>query len=154
MAHDSALPKIKLFTDGSCLNNPGPGGWAALLRFNTSEKMLSGGQSETTNNQMELQAAIEGLKALSKPCEVELYTDSKYVLDGYTKWLEGWKKRGWKKSDRKPVLNKEYWQALDTHARDHTIHWHWVKGHSGHTENERVDQLARLEAEKIKGLTA
>ena len=139
-----------MYTDGSCLNNPGPGGWAALLRHNSTEKMFSGGQVDTTNNQMELMAAIEGLKALNKPCDVDLYTDSKYVLDGYTKWLPGWKKRAWKKSDKKPVLNKELWMDLDKSAASHTIKWHWVKGHSGHAENERVDQLARMEAEKIK----
>lgn len=144
--------KIQMYTDGSCLNNPGPGGWAALMRYNNSEKMFSGGQMETTNNQMELMAVIEGLKALTKSCDIELYTDSKYVMDGFTKWLDGWKKRGWKKSDKKPVLNKELWQDLDQQANGHSINWHWVKGHSGHTENERVDQLARLEAEKMKDI--
>ncbi len=143
--------KIQMFTDGSCLNNPGPGGWAALLRFNGTEKTFTGGQNKTTNNQMELMAVIGGLKALTKPCDIELYTDSKYVLDGYTKWLVGWKKRGWKKSDKKPVLNKEFWVELDELASDHDINWHWVKGHSGHAENEIVDDLARYEAEKIKG---
>lgn len=143
--------KIKMYTDGSCLNNPGPGGWAALLRYNSSEKVIKGGQLDTTNNQMELMAVIGGLKALTKPCDIDLYTDSKYVMDGFTKWMDGWKKRGWKKSDKKPVLNKEYWQELDQHAKEHTIHWNWVKGHSGHEENERVDDLAREEAEKMKG---
>lgn len=146
------LSKIQMFTDGSCLQNPGPGGWAALLRHNRTEKMFSGGQAQTTNNQMELMAVIKGLEALTKPCAVELYTDSKYVLDGYTKWLSGWKSRNWKKSDKKPVLNKELWQQLDANAESHQIDWHWVKGHSGHDENERVDQLARLEAEKMKSL--
>jgi len=141
---------IQLYTDGSCLGNPGPGGWAALMRFKGTEKMFSGGQLDTTNNQMELMAVIEGLKALKKPCHIDLYTDSKYVLDGYTKWLDGWKARGWKKSDKKPVLNKEYWVMLDKYAKDHKIDWHWVKGHSGHDENERVDDMARFEAEKIK----
>jgi len=144
--------KIHLYTDGSCLGNPGPGGWAALLRYKSTEKMFSGSQLESTNNQMELMAVIQGLNALTKPCDIELYTDSKYVLDGYTKWMDGWKKRGWKKSDKKPVLNKELWVALDESAQSHTIDWHWVKGHSGHDENERVDQLARLEAEKIQDL--
>ncbi len=143
---------IQMFTDGSCLQNPGPGGWAALLRYKGTEKMFSGGQFDTTNNQMELMAVIEGLKALTKACPIELYTDSKYVLDGYTKWLDGWKKRGWKKSDKKPVLNKELWQELDKAAESHSINWHWVKGHSGHDENERVDQLARMEAERMKSL--
>ena len=143
--------KIQMFTDGSCLNNPGPGGWAALLRFNGTEKTFTGGKNKTTNNQMELMAVIGGLKALTKPCMIELYTDSKYVLDGYTKWLEGWKKRGWKKSNKKPVLNKEYWIELDELGSKHVIKWHWVKGHSGHIENEIVDDLARYEAEKIQG---
>jgi len=141
---------IHLYTDGSCLGNPGPGGWAALLRYKNTEKMFSGGQLDTTNNQMELQAVISGLKALTKPCKIDLYTDSKYVLDGYTKWMDGWKSRGWKKSDKKPVLNKELWIELDKQGQQHLIHWHWIKGHSGHDENERVDQLARIEAEKIK----
>ena len=145
-----AKAKIQMFTDGSCLNNPGPGGWASLLRHNKSEKIFKGGQLNTTNNQMELMAVIQGLSALTKPCEIELQTDSKYVLDGYTKWMDGWKKRGWKKSDKKPVLNLELWQELDLKAQTHSINWHWVKGHSGHEENERVDDLARLEAEKMK----
>lgn len=144
--------KINLYTDGSCLGNPGPGGWAALLRYKTTEKMFSGGQLDTTNNQMELMAVIQGLKALTKPCAIQLFTDSKYVLDGYTQWMAGWKRRGWKKSDKKPVLNKELWMELDKQGQQHKIDWHWVKGHSGHDENERVDQLARLEAEKIKDI--
>ena len=148
------MPKthIHIYTDGSCLGNPGPGGWAALLRYKSTEKMFSGGQLNTTNNQMELQAVISGLKALTKPCEIDLYTDSKYVLDGYTKWMPGWKRRAWKKSDKKPVMNKELWMELDKYGQQHLIQWHWVKGHSGHDENERVDQLARTEAEKIKEL--
>ena len=152
MSESKTLSKIQMFTDGSCLQNPGPGGWAALLRHSKSEKMFSGGQAQTTNNQMELMAVIKGLEALTKPCAVELYTDSKYVSDGYTKWLSGWKTRNWKKSDKKPVLNKDLWQQLDANAHPHKIDWHWVKGHSGHDENERVDQLARLEAEKMKSL--
>lgn len=143
-------PKVKLFTDGSCLSNPGPGGWAALLRYNQTEKMLSGAQAEATNNQMELMAVIRGLQALSKSCVVDIYTDSKYVLDGFTKWLDGWKARDWKKSDKKPVLNKELWIELDQAALGHKLSWTWVKGHSGHDENERVDDQARLEAETIK----
>jgi len=142
--------KIQMYTDGSCLNNPGPGGWAALLRYNKTEKMFSGGQLGTTNNQMELMAVIEGLKALTKPCNVELYTDSRYVMDGYTKWLPGWKARSWKKSDKKPVLNKDLWVLLDEQAQAHKIDWHWVKAHNGHEENERVDQLARLQAEQTR----
>ena len=145
-------PLVQIYTDGSCLNNPGPGGWAALMRYNMTEKMFSGGRHDTTNNQMELQAVISGLSVLTKACKVELYTDSKYVIDGYTRWLEGWKQRGWKKSNKKPVLNKELWEELDEKAQIHSINWHWVKGHSGHAENERVDQLARLEAEKIRDI--
>ena len=143
-----------MFTDGSCLQNPGPGGWACLLRYNKTEKMFSGRQTDTTNNQMEMTAVIKGLQALSRACDIELYTDSKYVIDGFTQWLEGWKARNWKKSDKKPVLNQELWMQLDELAQKHQINWHWVKGHSGHDENERVDQLARLEAEKIKSLEA
>lgn len=145
-------PLVQIYTDGSCLNNPGPGGWAALMRYNMTEKMFSGGRYDTTNNQMELQAVISGLSVLTKACKVELYTDSKYVIDGYTRWLDGWKQRGWKKSNKKPVLNKELWEELDEKAQIHSINWHWVKGHSGHAENERVDQLARLEAEKIRDI--
>jgi ribonuclease HI len=147
---EKTKPIVKLFTDGSCLSNPGPGGWAALLRYNNTEKMLSGSQAESTNNQMELMAVIKGLQALSKDCEVAIYTDSKYVLDGFTKWLDGWKARGWKKSDKKPVLNKELWVDLDKAALNHELSWTWVKGHSGHDENERVDDQARLEAENMK----
>jgi ribonuclease HI len=143
-------PKVKLFTDGSCLSNPGPGGWAALLRYNHTEKMLSGSQADSTNNQMELMAVIRGLQALSKSCQVDIFTDSKYVLDGFTKWMTAWKARGWKKADKKPVLNKELWIELDQAASMHELNWTWVKGHSGHDENERVDDQARLEAETIK----
>lgn len=144
--------KIQMYTDGSCLHNPGPGGWASLLRYNGREKMFSGGLADTTNNQMEMTAVIKGLEALTKPCEIDLYTDSKYVLDGFTKWLRGWKVKNWVNSKRKPVLNQELWVLLDQLAEPHEIHWHWVKGHSGHDENERVDQLARMEAEKVKSL--
>lgn len=143
-------PKVLLFTDGSCLKNPGPGGWACLLRYGNKEKMISGGVLDTTNNQMEMQAIIEGLKSLNKACDLIIHTDSKYVLDGYTKWLKGWKARGWKKSDKKPVLNKSYWQELESLAAKHTIEWEWIKGHSGHFENELVDDKAREEAEKCK----
>lgn len=145
-------PQVQIYTDGSCLGNPGPGGWAALMRYQATEKMFSGNKLESTNNQMELQAVISGLDALTKSCEVELYTDSKYVIDGYTQWMDGWKARGWKKSNKKPVLNKELWQELDGKASKHIITWHWVKGHSGHEENERVDQLARLKAEEIQDI--
>lgn len=146
----SKKPKVTLFTDGSCLENPGPGGWACLLRYGQKEKMISGGVEETTNNQMELQAVIEGLKALKKPCQLAIYTDSKYVIDGFTKWMTGWKQRGWKKSDKSPVLNQELWKELDSISQNHEVEWNWVKGHSGHAENERVDEEARMLATKVK----
>ncbi len=136
------LPKVELFTDGACRGNPGPGGWAALLRMGGKERELSGGEPLTTNNRMELLAAIRGLEALTKPCRVVLYTDSNYVRDGITKWIHGWRKNGWRTADRKPVKNAELWQQLVEAAAPHTIEWRWVKGHSGHAENDRVDKLA------------
>jgi ribonuclease HI len=138
-----APPEVELYTDGACSGNPGPGGWGALLRFGTVEKELSGGETLTTNNRMELMAAISGLEALKKPAQVKLYTDSIYVKDGITKWLKGWKAKGWLTADKKPVKNKELWQRLEAAAQIHKIDWLWVKGHSGHPENDRVDQLAR-----------
>lgn len=131
-----------MFTDGACRGNPGPGGWGALLRCNGTEKEFWGGASETTNNRMELLAAIEGLKALSESCEVILTTDSQYVRKGITEWLVNWKKRGWKTAAKKPVKNVDLWQQLDEQAARHQIDWRWVKGHSGHRENEIADQLA------------
>ena len=142
---------VEIFTDGACLGNPGPGGWAALLRFRGTDKELSGGEAHTTNNRMEMMAVIAGLRALSRPCRVAVTTDSQYVQKGITAWIHGWKKRGWKTADKKPVKNVDLWQALDEAARPHDISWHWVKGHAGHTENERVDVLARTEAEKFRG---
>jgi ribonuclease HI len=136
------LKQIEIFTDGACRGNPGPGGWGALLRYNGKEKPLYGGDPLTTNNRMELMAAIEGLKALSEQCEVSLTTDSQYVRKGITEWLENWKKRGWKTASKKPVKNVDLWQQLDEQSKRHTINWHWVKGHSGHRENEIADQLA------------
>ena len=147
-------PKVNMFTDGSCLGNPGPGGWATLLRYNKTEKMFSGAELETTNNRMELMAVIKGLQALTKACHIDLYSDSKYVIDGYSKWMPNWKAKAWSRGKGKELLNKDLWQQLDENAKQHTIKWHWVKGHSGHAENERVDQLARLEAEKIQGIHA
>lgn len=138
------MKQIELYTDGACSGNPGPGGWGALLRFGQHEKELSGGEEDTTNNRMELTAVIEGLKALTSPCSVTIYTDSKYVMDGMEKWLEGWKKKGWKTSAKKPVKNADLWQKLDSETARHSISWEWVKGHSGHPENERADELARL----------
>lgn len=138
------MKTIELYTDGACSGNPGPGGWGALLRYQDQEKELSGAMENTTNNQMELQAVIEGLKALTKPCKVKVYTDSQYVQKGITEWIHGWKKNNWRNAAKKPVKNKEFWQELDDQASRHEIEWHWVKGHSGHPENERVDELARL----------
>jgi ribonuclease HI len=137
-----ALPKVAVFTDGACKGNPGPGGWGAILRFGGKEKELNGAESLTTNNRMELMAAIEALKALTRPCQVDLTTDSVYVRDGITKWVHGWQKNGWKTADRKPVKNDDLWQALLMAAAPHQVRWHWVKGHAGHAENERADALA------------
>jgi ribonuclease HI len=142
------LPEVEIFTDGACKGNPGPGGWGAILRSNGKERELSGGESPTTNNRMELMAAIEALNALKKPCHVQLWTDSNYVRDGITKWIHGWRRNGWKTADRKPVKNAELWQALVEATEPHRIDWHWVKGHSGHPENDRADALACAEAEK------
>ncbi len=143
--------RVEIFTDGSCLGNPGPGGWAALMRFNGAEKAMSGSESGTTNNRMELMAAIRGLEALKRPCNVHLMTDSQYVRQGITEWLAGWKRRGWKKADKKPVKNSDLWKRLDQARKGHEIEWIWVRGHSGHPENERVDDLAREAAESIRG---
>ncbi len=134
--------KVAIYTDGACSGNPGPGGWGVLLIFNGTEKELSGGEAETTNNRMELTAAIEALKALKRPCDVELYTDSKYVRDGITSWIINWKKKGWKNAAKKPVANADLWRVLDAKTERHEIEWHWVRGHSGHPENERADALA------------
>ncbi len=141
------LPDVEIFTDGACKGNPGPGGWGAILRSNGKERELSGGESPTTNNRMELMAAIEALNALKRPCHVQLYTDSVYVRDGITKWIHGWRRNGWRTSDRKPVKNDELWKALLEASAPHRIDWHWVKGHAGHPENERADALACAEAE-------
>ena len=141
---------VELYTDGACLGNPGPGGWAALLRFNGTEKELSGGDPGTTNNRMEMQAVIEGLKALSRPSTVTVYTDSQYVQKGITEWINGWKASGWKTAAKKPVKNVDLWLELDKTQERHSVTWQWVKGHAGHPENERVDDLARQEAEKIQ----
>ncbi|HAU28539.1 MAG TPA: ribonuclease HI [Rhodospirillaceae bacterium] len=134
---------VEIFTDGACSGNPGPGGWGALLRYGGVEREISGGERETTNNRMELMAAIEALSALKRPCRVRLHTDSRYVRDGVMRWMHGWKRNGWKTSDRKPVKNQDLWQALDTAMAAHDVEWIWVEGHAGHPENERVDVLAR-----------
>jgi len=136
------LKKVEIYTDGACRGNPGPGGWGALLRYGEIERELFGGERDTTNNRMELLAAIEALKALSQRCSVDLTTDSVYVKDGITTWLAGWKQKGWKTAARKPVKNVDLWQALDEQNQRHDVKWHWVKGHSGHAENERADELA------------
>jgi len=135
--------QVALFTDGACSGNPGPGGWGVLLRYGESEKELSGGEPATTNNRMEMLAVINGLEALKKPVQVRIYTDSQYVMKGMTEWLAGWKRRGWKTADRQPVKNMDLWQRLETALAPHQVEWQWVRGHSGHVENERVDQLAR-----------
>lgn len=142
------MKTIEIFTDGACKGNPGPGGWGALLRYGKHEKKLYGGELDTTNNRMELTAAIEALKALKRPSKVELTTDSVYVKNGINQWLEGWKAKGWKTAAKKPVKNQDLWQALDEQVIKHQINWHWVKGHSGHTENEIADELANLGVEK------
>jgi len=146
----SAKPEVELFTDGACSGNPGPGGWAAILRMGSRERELSGGEPSTTNNRMELMGAISGLEGLKRPCRVILHTDSKYVLDGATKWIKSWKKNGWRTADKKPVKNVELWQRLEAASLPHEVHWVWVKGHSGHVENDRADELARLEIEKLR----
>jgi ribonuclease HI len=134
---------VDIFTDGACSGNPGPGGWGAILRWNGNEKELSGGEIETTNNRMELMAAIAALDSLTRPMSVRIHTDSQYVKDGITKWIAGWKKNGWKTAARKPVKNEDLWKRLDAAQARHRVTWHWVRGHNGHAENERADLLAR-----------
>ena len=143
------MQTVYLYTDGACKGNPGPGGWGAVLKSNEAEKTLSGAEPETTNNRMELTAAIKGLEALKFTCRVELTTDSTYVRDGITKWMTKWKANGWRTSQKAAVKNQDLWQALDMQCQRHDVHWHWVKGHSGHPENEQADQLA---VEAIKTL--
>ncbi len=139
------MKRVEIFTDGACSGNPGPGGWGAILRDPATgrEKEMSGGEGATTNNRMELTAAVEALNALKQPCQVDLYTDSKYVMDGISSWIHGWKRNGWKTADKKPVKNAELWQALDAANARHKVSWNWVRGHAGHAENERADELAR-----------
>ena len=142
MSADSKL--VEVFTDGACSGNPGPGGWGAILRYGETEKELSGGEPATTNNRMEMMAAIAALEALKRPSHVKLHTDSQYVKNGITQWIHNWKKSGWKTADKKPVKNVELWQRLEAALHTHKVEWVWVKGHAGHAENERADELARL----------
>ncbi|MBY0354221.1 MAG: ribonuclease HI [Rickettsiales bacterium] len=137
------MKKVTIYTDGACSGNPGPGGWGALLRYGTNEKELQGAEAATTNNRMELMAAIEALNALTDACDVDLYTDSNYVRQGITEWIHGWRRKNWRTADNKPVKNADLWQLLVTAEARHTVRWHWVKGHSGHPENDRADALAR-----------
>ena len=141
---------VELFTDGACKGNPGVGGWGALLRFGETEKRMYGGEAETTNNRMEMMAVICALEALTEPCNVTITTDSKYVLQGMTEWLENWKQRNWQTAAKKPVLNVDLWKRLDKAASEHKIQWHWVKGHSGHRENEIADELANQGIEELR----
>jgi len=143
------LDKVSIFTDGACRGNPGPGGWGAILRHGDREKELYGFERETTNNRMELMAAIQALEALKRPCEVTVTTDSQYVRKGITEWLENWKRRGWKTADKQPVKNQDLWERLEKAIHHHRVEWHWVKGHSGHEENERVDALANRAIEEM-----
>ena len=143
------MKEVIIYTDGACRGNPGPGGWGALIKFDTTEKEIFGGQNNTTNNQMELSAAIEGLSILKEPCNVELFTDSKYVMDGITQWIQNWKKNNWKTSAKKEVKNKELWQQLDRLMSYHQVQWHWVKGHSGDAGNETADLLANKGIDSI-----
>ena len=146
-----ALKQVEVHTDGACLGNPGPGGWGALLRYGATERELVGAEPATTNNRMELMAAIAALEALSAPCEVTLHTDSQYVQKGLTEWLPGWIRRGWKTSGGDPVKNQDLWQRLQQAAARHRVHWRWVRGHAGHVDHERVDRLARQAAETMRG---
>ncbi|WP_422365096.1 ribonuclease HI [Pelagibius sp.] len=141
---------IEIFTDGACSGNPGPGGWGALLRFKGTEKELCGGEAGTTNNRMEMLAAIMALEALKRPSLVDLHTDSTYLRDGITKWIHGWKRNGWKTAAKKPVKNVDLWQRLEQALDPHEVRWHWVKGHAGHPENERADELARAGLEQAR----
>jgi ribonuclease HI len=144
-------PQITIYTDGACSGNPGPGGWGAILMSGPHRKELSGGEAETTNNRMELLAAITALEALKQPSRVDLHTDSEYVKNGISAWIHGWKRNGWRTSARQPVKNAELWQRLDAARARHEVHWHWVKGHAGHPENERADELAREGMAPFKG---
>jgi len=142
--------RVEIFTDGACSGNPGPGGWGAVLRYDSAEKELNGGEKSTTNNRMEMMAAIQALEALKRPSTVELHTDSTYLRDGITKWIHGWKRNGWKTAAKKPVKNVDLWQRLEKALERHDVAWHWVKGHAGHPENERADALARAGVDSVR----
>ena len=144
------MKKVTIFTDGGCLGNPGPGGWAAILRYGKHERAISGGDAATTNNRMELTAAISALQTLKEPCEVIIFTDSQYLRMGITEWIHSWRKKGWMTAKREPVKNDDLWRTLDAACKPHRIHWNWLKGHAGHPENERCDALAGAEMEKIQ----
>jgi ribonuclease HI len=148
-ANDPAMKQVDIFTDGACKGNPGPGGWAAILRMGAHEKELTGGEAATTNNRMEMTAILRGLSALNEPCAVTVHTDSRYVIDGMTQWIFGWQKRGWLNAAKKPVANEDLWRELIAAACPHKVSWEWVKGHSGHPENERCDALASAEAARL-----
>jgi ribonuclease HI len=144
---------VEIFTDGACSGNPGPGGWGAVLRYGATEKEMNGGEPATTNNRMELMAAIMAIEAVKRPCEIHLHTDSEYLRNGITTWIHSWKARGWKTADKKPVKNVDLWQRLERAIETHDVRWHWVKGHSGHRENERADELARLAIRQMKDVS-
>ncbi len=141
---------VEIFTDGACSGNPGPGGWGAVLRYGDVEKEMSGCEPATTNNRMELMAAIMAIEAVKRPCEIHLHTDSEYLRNGITTWIHSWKSRGWRTADKKPVKNVDLWQRLEAAIETHDVRWHWVKGHSGHIENERADELARLAIRQMR----
>ena len=151
-AYNRVVKKVTLITDGSCLGNPGPGGWAAILRFGPQIKELSGGEPETTNNRMEMTAVIEGLKVLKEPCEISIEIDSEYVKNGVTQWMDRWKKHGWMTAAKQPVKNQDLWQKIDAALAGHTVKWKWVKGHAAHADNNRCDELAREAASAVRAL--
>jgi ribonuclease HI len=149
MTQGIMMQEVEIFTDGACKGNPGPGGWGVVLRYKGQEKNLKGAEADTTNNRMELTAALEALKSLKRPCRVSLTTDSEYVRKGITEWIHSWKLKGWRTAAKQPVKNADLWQALDEATRQHQVEWHWVKGHSGHPENEKCDQLANEAIEEM-----
>jgi ribonuclease HI len=149
---DAGVTAVRIYSDGACKGNPGPGGWGALLKWNGHERELFGGEGNTTNNRMELLAVIKALESINRACQIEVYTDSQYVQKGIAEWITSWKRRGWKTADKKPVKNVDLWQRLDALAAGHRITWHWVRGHAGHPENERADQLANRGVAAVLGV--